>query len=611
LQKTNQSKKIPQNKNRSLLQLEVQKRCFRQKTSKIVGPMLVVSKTFCSPKSLDEPTNQEKTTSLLFRKMLESLPLHNFIKSHGRNQQKVCFRENDTKQPNEADRRSGKAKNLNDGLETQNSRWKRALYGPTGTFSSRPTLADGSNCKNELETWMAWITKSLQDRHSQLKIKNSHRSGRLRPQNTYRQKTGYSQSSILGIERVESVKILEFGSDEEYQRLCPDGSVYNLEVEENHNYFANGYLVHNCHHVASPTSQKLMLMLAAYFRLGASDTKKEKNPGDIAKIRGLLGPIRYTVPVGIYIDLGRSAKPTIYIVDNPAWNNKFSDLPHIAQPDTPAWALIDNQWRKGTYIGPVYERDNEGKIKTRIKKEVEDKVDEGEVVKEDGTIEPVKMARWKETEVPITVDGFHTLKFPKDPNEYEVESTYCLLERMNDRAIVRFAERNQLAVAWAKYYSQARKFPTLVVCTRTLHIYILESLIGKAIGPEKVQILLGDHTSKERDTAFDWFRHTPGGVLISPLVQEGVSINEIRGGVIVDYVGDWERANQIIGRFIRKKQGENEAHITWFFDNQHETLRRGSKRVLNRLFDIRGYTFVHPVLGPETVSRAKVYKKLD
>src|SRR5208337_1505742 len=123
---------------------------------------------------------------------------------------------------------------------------------------------------------------------------------------------------------------------------------------------------------------------------------------------------------------------------------------------------------------------------------------------------------------------------------YGVESTYCLLERVNDRAIVRFKERNELIVEWAKYYSQKRKFPTLVVCTRTLHIYILQSLIGQAVGEEKVQILLGDHTSKERDTAFDWFRHTPGGVLISPLVQEGVSINEIRGGVIADAVADWE-----------------------------------------------------------------------
>lgn len=366
-----------------------------------------------------------------------------------------------------------------------------------------------------------------------------------------------------------------------------------------------------CHHVASPSSTKLMMLMPAFFRFGASDTKKEKDPGDVAKIRGLLGPIRYTVPVGVYINIGRSAKPSIYIVENPEWRDQFEDVPYVAQPDTPAWALIGDKWRKGTYLGPVFERNEKGEIKTRMKKELEDGVDETEVFTGEDEPEIVKTARWREVEVPITVDGFHRLRFEDDPDVYEVESTYCLLERVNDRAIVRFKERNELIVDWTRYYSQKRKFPTLVVCTRTLHIFILQALIGQAVGEEKVQILLGDHTSKERDTAFEWFRHTSGGVLISPLVQEGVSINEIRAGVIADYVGDWERGNQIIGRFIRKKQEDNEAHITWFFDNQHESLRRGSRRVLNRLMDIRGYTFVYPLTGPKSIGDAKVYEKLD
>ena len=38
--------------------------------------------------------------------------------------------------------------------------------------------------------------------------------------------------------------------------MCPDGFVYNLEVEEHHNYFANGFLVHNCHHFVSDDWRK-------------------------------------------------------------------------------------------------------------------------------------------------------------------------------------------------------------------------------------------------------------------------------------------------------------------------------------------------------------------
>lgn len=354
-----------------------------------------------------------------------------------------------------------------------------------------------------------------------------------------------------------------------------------------------------------------MMLLPAYFRFGASDTSRLKNAGDVSKIRGLLGPIRYVVPVSTYIKTGRSAKPTIYIIENPAWQNKFEGYPHLASPGTPAWALVGMEWKQGTYLGPVYERDEEGEIKLRKKRILQDTANENEVMNDDGVIKTVKSAQWEETEVPVTMDGYHALQFKDDPQEYEVESTYCLLRRVNDAALVRFQARNKLIVDWTTYYSETRNFQTLVVCTRTLHIYILENLIKDRLGDDKVRILMGDHTSRERDLTFNWLRNTPGGVLISPLVQEGVSINELRAGVVADYVGDWERANQIIGRFIRKKVTDNSAHITWFYDNQHESLRRGSKRVLLRLIDIRGYRFAHPLVGPDTIEQAKVYENLD
>lgn len=365
------------------------------------------------------------------------------------------------------------------------------------------------------------------------------------------------------------------------------------------------------HHVSSSTSSKLLHALPCFFRLGASDTRRVNSPDDMTRIRGLLGPIRYAVPVSTYIQIGRSAKPTIYIVDNPAWNKKFDDVPYTAQPDTPAWALVGNEWKKGTYVGPVYELDDKGNLKTVTKKVLGDEPNIGEQVMPSGRTRLVKTADWQEVEVPVTIPGYHTLRLEGEEDDCEVESTYCLLERVNDVALVRFKERNAIATAWAKYYSQVRKFPTLVVCTRTLHIYILESLIKQAIGADAVQILIGNHTTRQRNEAFDWFRHTPGGVLISPLVQEGVSINEIRGGVIADHITDWERANQIIGRFIRKKQHDNEAHITFIYDNQHSTLESGSKEVLFKLMDIRGYSFAHPLLGPETLKEAKFYKTDD
>ena len=363
------------------------------------------------------------------------------------------------------------------------------------------------------------------------------------------------------------------------------------------------------HHVCSPTSSKLMLQLPAYFRLGASDTRRENDPGKMAQIRGLLGPIRYTVPVSTYIDMGRTATPTIYIVENPVWRNRYEHLPHLAAPGTTAWSLIGDQWTKGEYVGPVYQRDDQGEIIMQKKRELIG-TDEKVTYDAENRRHTEKVALWEDVMVPVTADGFHTIKFENQEQLHEVDSTYCLLQRVMDKAIVTFKERNALITAWARYYSRNCGYPTVVVCTRTLHVLILQEMIRKEIGDEKVQILFSDHSSKQRDTAFDWFRSTRGSVLITPLIKEGVSINEIRGGIIADYVGDWEVANQIIGRFIRKKKGENEAHITWFFDNQHPSLRRGSRRVLNKLSDIRRYRFCHPVLDPGSIGSAKVYEKL-
>jgi superfamily II DNA or RNA helicase len=58
---------------------------------------------------------------------------------------------------------------------------------------------------------------------------------------------GHEEDRVLGLIRVEGVEVLEPGRDGEFERVCPDGIVYNIEVESFHNYFANGILAHNCH----------------------------------------------------------------------------------------------------------------------------------------------------------------------------------------------------------------------------------------------------------------------------------------------------------------------------------------------------------------------------
>jgi len=346
------------------------------------------------------------------------------------------------------------------------------------------------------------------------------------------------------------------------------------------------------HHASSKTSKRVMLATAAYFRLGASDSIKADDPVRSAAIHGLFGPVLEDIGAAPLIDAGRLAVPHIYVVEMPKWRNLFQNTTHAPYAHSKAFVLSNGEWVPGKYLGPVFERDADGEI----------------VMREVKGTELDDLGEWKKEVKPVQIQGLHRIEI--DGEETEVDSRWCLLDRAYDKAIIQFGPRNDLIVEWAKHYSD-RKLPTLVVCTRTLHIYILEALLKDAIDPELVDILFGYDTPATRDEKFEWFRTTPGSVLVTPLVKEGISINEIRAGVIADYVGDWEVANQIIGRFIRSKQEDNRAEITWFKDVQYPVYRRGFDRIFTRLRDIEGYQFYPNCSGPASVQRMLPLKRAD
>lgn len=77
--------------------------------------------------------------------------------------------------------------------------------------------------------------------------------------------------------RVENLEIQEPHGENGIANLCPDGYVYNIEVEKNNNYFANNYLVHNCAHcVGSPDVtkmfSKIMDNIPARYKYGLTAT---------------------------------------------------------------------------------------------------------------------------------------------------------------------------------------------------------------------------------------------------------------------------------------------------------------------------------------------------
>jgi hypothetical protein len=87
---------------------------------------------------------------------------------------------------------------------------------------------------------------SLQTGFGESSVEYSDRGRREFSQIKKGKGNGYQENEFLGVIGVDSVEILEPGSDGRFGGLCPDGYVYDITVDGNHNFFAEGILVHNC-----------------------------------------------------------------------------------------------------------------------------------------------------------------------------------------------------------------------------------------------------------------------------------------------------------------------------------------------------------------------------
>ena len=88
----------------------------------------------------------------------------------------------------------------------------------------------------------------------------------------FQKRTRPKERYILKRTRVESIEIQKSTSDGTFGGLCKDGYVYNLEVKDNNNYFANNVLVHNCQHSTSKTYLRLINKFPNAYFLGLTAT---------------------------------------------------------------------------------------------------------------------------------------------------------------------------------------------------------------------------------------------------------------------------------------------------------------------------------------------------
>jgi len=96
--------------------------------------------------------------------------------------------------------------------------------------------------------------------------------------------------------------------------------VYDLEVEDNHNYFANGFLVSNCHHLSSDTSKFILdKSINATMKIGLSATPFSDRADSIL-VEEVIGPVIYQISYSELVKTNFLMRPYIYMYKLPKTN---------------------------------------------------------------------------------------------------------------------------------------------------------------------------------------------------------------------------------------------------------------------------------------------------
>ena len=211
---------------------------------------------------------------------------------------------NENKQPYEQTRDKGKG--IKDIKRTRSQtackmwKWNRTYRATENVNGCIDGIRNDSRICSTNKEKTRGLSYLLQDRYSNSKQNDSNRNRWKFTLLTKKTRTGQEENRFFKWVRVESVEVQKQTSDGTFSRLCADGNVYNIGVEDNHNYFANDILVHNCHRCSGTVNKatmfsKVLNNLAARYKYGLSATLHRAD-GLIKCTYALVGGVSYTVP---------------------------------------------------------------------------------------------------------------------------------------------------------------------------------------------------------------------------------------------------------------------------------------------------------------------------
>ena len=220
----------------------------------------------------------EKESSVLLSTMCEDPTFPEKIHKDVSDQSGICVRKNEKEQPDVQGGGAGKSQHHLEGagLETFNTRREREAPSGCSAASSMRSGVAHRNTSRDTECKAGQKCSGLQAGHRESESKAGNRGGWAFSFLSDPEKSGPKEGENLSWVGVDRVEVLESGSDGTFGGLCPDGFVYNLEVEGTHTYIANSFVVHNCHHMSAPVFVKSAdLFYGRRFSLTATATRTD------------------------------------------------------------------------------------------------------------------------------------------------------------------------------------------------------------------------------------------------------------------------------------------------------------------------------------------------
>jgi DNA repair protein RadD len=211
------------------------------------------------------------------------------------------------------------------------SRGKRANY---KTASSNPRINQSAygiyNKYIPSQSPLCFLAYTLQGGFSRARGEIIHRDRWQKPFIKKMEIPQQKKDGNFEFSRLAGVEICQRGSRSKPEWLPKKNTVYNIHVAKNNNYFANGILVHNCHHIAAAGWSRVFEYFSKAKHIGLSATPQRLDGKGLGKWYGKMvnGP-----PIQWLIDQGYLVNYRAYAPSAPDMSEVHSKMGEFVQSE--------------------------------------------------------------------------------------------------------------------------------------------------------------------------------------------------------------------------------------------------------------------------------------